>query len=125
MAAIAAGAASIEGNWRTDDGKAIIAIGHCGATLCGRIAKVLDTGPGVLKTDIHNPDVRLRDRPIKGLPILFGFREQDGTWIGGRAYDPGTGKSYRARLQRNQDGSLKVTGCILLICQSQLWTRVP
>jgi vitamin B12 transporter len=41
----------------------------------------------------------------------------------GRAYDPKTGKSYKAKLRPNPDGTLTVTGCVLFICQSQTWRR--
>jgi uncharacterized protein (DUF2147 family) len=46
-----------------------------------------------------------------------------GAWQGGRAYDPKTGKSYRSTMELQPDGRLKVSGCILFLCQSKLWTR--
>jgi uncharacterized protein (DUF2147 family) len=113
----------VEGLWRTDDGKGLVRIGACGTHVCGWIAQVLDRGPGVPTTDIKNPDRRLRQRPILGLPTLTGFTRDGAIWKGGRAYDPKSGNSYRATLQLNRDGSLKVTGCVLFICQSKRWTR--
>jgi uncharacterized protein (DUF2147 family) len=114
---------SIEGLWLTDDRKGIVRIAPCGAYMCGRIAKVLDSAPNVPKTDIHNPDQRLRSRTILGLPTLTGFRGSGSTLKGGRAYDPKSGKSYRSSLQLEADGSLRVTGCVLFICESRRWTR--
>ena len=125
VAAAASPGATIEGRWLTDDGKAVVTIGRCGAALCGRISKVLDRGPGVPATDVHNPDARLRNRPIAGLPILTGFVHDGSRWTGGRAYDPKSGKSYRSRLELNTDNSLRVTGCVLLFCQSKRWSRIP
>ena len=116
-------APSIQGLWRTDDGKGIVRIAPCGAALCGTIVRVLDRGPDVLTRDSKNPDPRLRGRPIQGLPILTGFRRSGSIWKGGRAYDPKTGRSYRSTLQLNRDGSLKVTGCVLFVCQSRRWVR--
>lgn len=113
----------IEGIWRTDDGKGLVRIGPCGAQTCGWIARVLDAGPGVPSTDVRNPDPKLRRRPILGLPTLTGFTRDGMVWRGGRAYDPKSGRSYRATLQLNRDGSLKVTGCVLIICRSLRWTR--
>jgi uncharacterized protein (DUF2147 family) len=113
----------IGGLWLTDDRKGIVRIEACGAHLCGRIARVLDTDPGVPKTDIKNPDRNLRNRPILGLTTLWGFTRSGSVWTGGRAYDPKTGNSYRSTLQLNPDGSLKVSGCVLFICQSRRWTR--
>lgn len=116
---------AILGRWLTDDGRGIVTIAQCGATLCGRISQVLDRSPGVPGTDVNNPDPALRRRTILGLPVLFGFRHDGNQWGGGRAYDPKSGRSYRSHLGLNPDGSLKVTGCVLFFCESKRWRRVP
>jgi uncharacterized protein (DUF2147 family) len=123
LAASAATAApeSIRGLWLNDDHTGLVRIESCGARLCGTIAKVLNRDAP--KTDIHNPDPNLRRRPILGLSVLTGFEGSGGSWKGGRAYDPKTGKSYRSYLELNPDGSLKVSGCILFVCESRRWTR--
>jgi uncharacterized protein (DUF2147 family) len=122
--ATAAGNGSVEGRWKTDDGKAIVAIAPCGSRVCGKIDKVLDTAPNVPRTDINNPDPKLRSRTILGLPILQNYRSSGSKWVDGRAYDPKTGSSYKSSLAINPDGSLKVTGCVLFVCESKRWTRV-
>jgi uncharacterized protein (DUF2147 family) len=114
----------IEGLWLTDDRKGVVRISPCGEQLCGRIAQVLDRTPGVPRTDIHNPDARLRTQPLVGLLTLWGFRRAGAAWEGGRAYDPKSGKSYRSTLALETDGSLKVTGCVLFICEARHWTRL-
>ena len=113
--------ASIDGDWVTADRHAIVRIAPCGGNLCGTIVRVLVHGPNVPTTDIKNPDRRLRSRPLIGLKVLTGFSRDGNIWSGGRAYDPNTGGSYKAKLSRNADGSLTVTGCILFICKSQVW----
>src|SRR3954471_16035786 len=120
--AAAAAPAGVQGLWLTDDHKGLVQIGPCGGSLCGTIAKVADTSGAAPKTDIHNPDPHLRGRAILGLPVLTGFVGA-GTYWKGRAYDPKSGKSYRSTIELNPDGSLKVSGCILFICQAQRWTR--
>ena len=117
----AAAAAAIEGQWLTDDGKAVVQIAACGQRLCGRIARVLDTRANVPKTDVNNPDPRLRTRPLVGLQILSGYRSGSAAWENGRAYDPKTGSSYKSSLRLNADGSLRVTGCVLFVCRSKRW----
>jgi uncharacterized protein (DUF2147 family) len=102
----------------------MVQIGPCGTHMCGRVARVLETGPNVPATDVHNPDPGLRSRPIVGLVTLSGFSGSGGSWSGGRAYDPKSGKSYRSTLELNPDGSLKVSGCVLFLCESHRWTRV-
>ena len=116
---------TIVGRWLTDDGKGIVTIAPCGSALCGRISQVLDRSPGVPTTDVNNPDAALRKRGILGLPVLTGFRRVGNQWASGRAYDPKSGSSYRSRLALNADRSLRVTGCVLFICQSKRWRRMP
>jgi uncharacterized protein (DUF2147 family) len=122
--ALALPPASPQSSWLTDDRKGVVEIAPCGERLCGRIARVLDKGPGVPRTDVNNPDPRLRSRPLIGLVTLSGFARRGDEWEG-RAYDPKSGKSYRSTLRVQPDGSLKVTGCVLFICESRRWTRVP
>ena len=71
--AAAAAAPSVEGLWRTDDGSAVVEIAACGRQMCGRIARVLATGPKVPRTDVNNPDPRRRTTPLVGLRILSGW----------------------------------------------------
>ena len=122
--AAAANAQSVEGVWRTDDGKGEVRIARCGVQMCGRISRVLDTRPSVPTTDANNPDPKLRTRPLLGLRTLWGFTREGAEWTGGRAYDPKSGNTYRAQLSLNRDGTLKVPGCVLVVCRSQRWTRV-
>jgi uncharacterized protein (DUF2147 family) len=117
--ATAGAAAPIEGLWLTDDRSGVIRIGPCGRQLCGWLTRVIASGPNVPTRDLRNPDPRLRGRPLAGLPILTGF---NAAGAGGRAYDPKSGRSYRATLALNADGSLNVTGCVMFICRTRRWT---
>lgn len=119
----AAAAPAIEGLWRTEDGSAVVEIAACGRQMCGHVARVLAAGPNVPRTDVNNANPARRSRPLVGLPILWNFDPGPKAWEHGRAYDPKSGKSYDASLRLNADGSLRVTGCVLFICQSVRWTR--
>ena len=119
----AAAAPAVEGLWLTDDGKAVVQVAPCGRQMCGRIVRVLDTNPSVPRTDANNPDRGRRNRPLVGLQVLSGFTRGPMAWEGGQAYDPKNGRSYKSSLKLNRDGSLRVTGCVLFICQSVRWTR--
>lgn len=121
----AAAQSGITGNWLTDGGKAIVTIGRCGDTICGRIARILVRTPDEDQRDVNNPDANLRNRPIEGLRVLSGFRLDGDRYRHGRIYDPESGRSYNARLRLNADGSLRVTGCLSIgwPCRSQTWTR--
>ena len=98
-------------------------IGRCGASWCGRVARILERKPDWKGTDVNNPDPKLRARPVQGMAILTGFKPDAKGLAGGRIYDPKSGRTYRSMLRLNPDCSLKVSGCIAFICQSQRWTR--
>jgi uncharacterized protein (DUF2147 family) len=117
-----AAAAPIDGLWLTDDHKGVVRIGPCGPRTCGWIVRVLDSGPNVPTRDINNPDRTLRSRTILGLPVLTGLLAFGGRYVGS-AYDPKSGRSYRASLRLAPGGALNVTGCVLLICRTMAWTR--
>ena len=72
-------------------------------------------------------DEKLRDRPVLGLEILWGFRYAGkGEWKKGRLYDPERGKSYKGILKLGDDGHLKLRGYVGIpaIGKSSEWTRV-
>lgn len=119
----AAGAPDVTGEWVTQDKSGLVTISRCGDSVCGKITKALIEKPNYPKNDIHNPDPKLRSRPILGMTFLSGFKGAGGEWTDGRIYDPESGKTYKSRLRLNGDGSLKVSGCVLVFCQSQRWTR--
>lgn len=118
----AAAARAIDGRWLTDDGSAIIRLGPCGGKLCGTIERVLD--PAAPTQDINNPDPVQRGRPLVGTPVLSGFAPSEQRWTGGTAYDPKTGRSYRSRLALDGRDLLRVTGCVLFVCRTRIWSRV-
>jgi uncharacterized protein (DUF2147 family) len=123
MTAVAAQAAEpITGRWLTEDGKAIVTIGTCGDTVCGKVTTVLKPTPGAPMTDVYNPDPALRKRPIEGLPILSGFVAKGDSWSG-KIYSPEEGKTYKSILKRSGPNALDVKGCILFFCKTQVWTR--
>jgi uncharacterized protein (DUF2147 family) len=118
---LAAAPPGLAGNWVTQNRSAIVHIGDCDGTICGRIVRVLDRAAP--PNDVNNPDPARRRRPLVGLAVLSGFTLAGNGAAGGRAYDPETGRSYRSYLGLNGDGTLRVTGCIAFFCRSQTWTR--
>jgi uncharacterized protein (DUF2147 family) len=120
FAGSAEAAQPIAGRWLTEDGSAIVLVGPCGGTTCGRIQTVLKARPGAPTTDANNPDAKLRTRPIVGMPILTGFGDAGDDWRG-RIYDPRNGKSYKSIVTREAHGTRKVKGCIAFLCQTQIW----
>ncbi len=123
MAAPALAAEPIEGRWVTQEGDAVITIGPCGSSTCGRISKFLVPPPkGADQRDVNNPNASKRSRKLLGLPVLFSFSEDSEQWRG-RIYDPKSGKDYRSIVRRKNKNTLEVKGCIGPFCQTQVWKR--
>lgn len=122
-AAPLAAAEPISGSWVTATRDGVVRIAPCGKSLCGTLARFLVTPPGGAdQRDVHNPDARLRNRKLLGLPILTGFAEDGAVWRG-TIYDPKAGKSYRSIVRRLDGERLEVKGCIGPFCQTQVWRR--
>lgn len=112
----------VTGKWMTSEKDSIIEIGTCGATVCGKVLRLMKAMPdGKMPVDGNNPDPALRTRPIEGVMILSGFTDGGSVWTG-RIYDPRSGKSYKSKLNRNADGTLNVQGCVAFFCQAFKWT---
>lgn len=124
-AAPALAADPAEGEWFNQSGSAKIRIGPCSSQaskMCGAIVWLRP--PNEKATDTNNPDPKLKTRPIHGMPMLWGFKPAaPGKWTGGKIYDPNSGKTYDSKFQVNGNGTLKVEGCIVVVCQAQTWKR--
>lgn len=114
---------AIAGQWRGDDGKAIITIAPCGSEqMCGRIARVLVAQPAGGARDTHNPNAALRSRPLVGVTILNGLRRDGNRWTG-RGYSPQEGREFNATATVTGN-RMAVRGCVAMFCRTVNWTRV-
>jgi uncharacterized protein (DUF2147 family) len=129
LATAAAAAPSVEGDWIVEDRSGRVRIAPCksdAARLCGTIVAMPrpNDASGQPLRDVKNPDAALRSRTILGLPLITGFKPSGaGKWDGGKIYNPQDGKTYASKLELAANGSLKVSGCVLVICKAQTWTR--
>jgi uncharacterized protein (DUF2147 family) len=114
----------VTGRWVTADKDGVILIAPCGKAVCGTLDKFLVAPPeGLDQRDINNPDPKMRQRRLLGLPILSGFTADRDIWRG-RIYDPKSGKSYRSIIRRKAANLLEVKGCIGPFCQTQIWRSI-
>jgi uncharacterized protein (DUF2147 family) len=119
----------VEGRWLTEPKTAVVEILRCGGgSLCGRLLwfrmKPSDHNPQAL--DIRNPDPGLRNRPLCGLMVMWGFQpDGQNQWSDGSLYDPESGGSYHGTMRLQSDGTLNLRGYIgiSLFGRSQDWTR--
>jgi uncharacterized protein (DUF2147 family) len=114
------------GEWLTEDGFARVAVAPCPqdpSLACGAVTWLKDP-VGHPNRDVNNPDRALRGRPLVGVQVVREMRlRAPGRWVGGKVYDPETGKTYDGKLSAVSRNRLQVQGCVLMICESQIWTR--
>ncbi len=116
----------VQGDWLTVGGTGKVRIAPCPARperMCGTLVWLKDPADAK-RLDANNPDRQLQSRPLVGLPMIRDFKQAAaGRWTGGKIYDPESGKTYDSKIAVNANGMLKVEGCILMICQAQIWKR--
>ncbi len=114
----------IFGYWLTSG--SIVKIETCNNSICGEIATVF-TEEGIDPESIldeNNKDKSKRERPIVGINILSDFsieKSDQKIFKGGKIYDPRSGNTYKSNLYLNEDGTLKVEGCLAFICDGEEW----
>ena len=115
---------AVLGVWETPEKDARIEISDCGdGTPCGDLIWI-DPASADSETDINNPTKALRDRPLVGIRMVWGFTARRDQWRSGKVYDPESGRTYRAELSLKDANQLKLKGCFGPICRSQFWSRL-
>lgn len=119
---------AILGKWINSSGEAHVEITKKGEKYFGKIVWVKEPKDekGNNKTDVKNPDEKLKSRPILGLEILKDFVFSDGKWTDGKIYDPKSGKTYSCNMSMKGNDVLNMRGYIgiSLIGRSETWKRV-
>lgn len=117
------------GRWKTIDdetgkAKSIVEITQASnGTLQGKVVEILQSE--------HGPNPRCekcegtnKDKPVRGMTILWGLKKDGKIWSGGRVLDPNNGKTYKSKLELLESGQkLGMSGCIAFICRQQVWLR--
>lgn len=110
------------GIWMTEERDSKIRVVSCGKNVCATILWAKTAG-----LDENNPDPSLRGRSIVGIDLSRDMKpDGKGGWAGS-IYNPDNGKTYKATMQRKNEGQLEVGGCVLggLLCGSETWSRQP
>lgn len=123
--------ASPVGQWTTIDDKtqkpkSVVEIYQAkDGSLAGRVAEVLqsDRGPNPV-CDKCSGD--RKDKPVKGMVILWGIKQKGDVWEGGQILDPASGKVYSVKVTPVDGGrKLEVRGFMgfSLLGRTQTWVR--
>jgi uncharacterized protein (DUF2147 family) len=114
--AIGAAPSAITGEWWTPGFNARVRIEPCGDAdaVCGRIVWLWDDTPKGIADKA----------PLIGRTVIDRMVAAEGNrWHGGRLYNPEDGRDYKGSLQLQSPTRLVVDGCVLFICQTQVWRR--
>jgi uncharacterized protein (DUF2147 family) len=114
------------GIWLTQAGDAKVKVSRCGGGICGVIVwlrEPIDAATGKPAVDDKNPNPALARRPMIGLPLFSGMRASGpGKWSG-QIYNADDGKSYASNISVGDSDTLRVEGCVGLLCGGETWTR--
>lgn len=116
----------ILGDWMTAGDSARVRVAPCRsnpATICGHFVAL--KGGLQDERDVQNSNPSLRGRRLIGMPFITGFKPAGSNrWSGGKIYNPKNGKTYSAKMALNGNGTLTVSGCVVMVlCQGETWTR--
>jgi uncharacterized protein (DUF2147 family) len=115
------------GVWLTQAGDARVRISKCGGGICGVIVGLkqpIDPATGKPQIDDKNPNPALAKRPIIGLPLFSGMHATGpGKWSG-QIYNADDGSTYASNVSVTGADTLRVEGCVGVLCGGETWTRV-
>jgi len=119
------------GTWTTIDDKtrkpkSVVEIYEArDGTLNGRVIEILQSerGPNPMCDKCTGAN---KDKPVKGMVMLWGVKQKGGSWEGGKILDPATGKIYSVKMTPIEGGKkLDVRGFMgfSLLGKTQTWVR--
>ncbi|WBO22986.1 DUF2147 domain-containing protein [Sphingomonas abietis] len=116
---------SVIGTWHSPTKNGVIAIQHCGSSICGTLENGDDIRAHPDAKDVNNKDAAQRGRTLKGLTMLSGFAKDGDVWTGGKVYNPNDGGTYSGKITPVDADTLKLRGCIIWpACKTETWTRI-
>lgn len=131
-------AADVYGVWLTESKSAHVEIYRCPEAargpVCGRVVRLLDPkgadGKPVKPEDAvdhRNPDSNLRGRKTLQMVFLYDFKPTStaNSFEDGAIYSAEDGKTYKANLSLQTDGTLRLRGYVgmPMLGKTQIWTR--
>lgn len=105
----------LQGTWYNQEKTSRIQFYKQGDKIFGKIVwlKEPNDKSGKPRTDVENPDAKLKNRPLMGLVFLKNFKQTDSnTWEDGEIYDPKNGKTYSCKMTLVSAKQLDVRGYI-------------
>jgi uncharacterized protein (DUF2147 family) len=121
-AAKAFSARDVFGDWVYPENGSVVRIYACGRAICAKIVSVRDRS----RRDIHNPDPRLRRRPLAGVVIARNATRIGKTSWRGNLYNTLDGYTYRGTISVIGRNTVTVVGCFAgwAFCEAKTLRRV-
>ena len=113
-AAQGASPASVEGRWINPSKSVVIDIAPCSDALCGTVAWA---------TAKAQQDAKKGTPNLIGTQLLTGLHSRGDIWQG-KLFVPDQRLHATAKIASDGPQQLKVSGCEIGICKSQVWTRL-
>ena len=131
LSSLALAQSSPVGTWTTIDDKtqkpkSVVEIYEArDGSLSGRVNEILQSerGPDPMCDKCTGAN---KDKPVKGMVMLWGVKKKGGGWEGGKILDPATGKIYSVKMTPIDGGrKLEVRGFMgfSLLGKTQVWIR--
>lgn len=119
--ALAHNDADVFGDWAYRENGSVVRIYACGHAICVRIVRIRDRG----RRDIHNPNVRLRSRPVIGVVIASKARKIGKASWRGNLYNTLDGGTYRGTVNLVDQNTITLVGCYIgtVFCEAKTLFR--
>jgi uncharacterized protein (DUF2147 family) len=119
-------AGEVSGIWLTQAGDAKVRVSKCGGGICGVVVWLKDPinpATGKPQVDDKNPNPSLARRPMIGLPLFMAMQPSGPNKWSGQIYNADDGNSYVSNVAVSGPDTLRVEGCVGVLCGGETWSR--
>jgi len=109
-----AAGATVKGKWINPSKSVIIDIEPCGHHLCGTV---------VWASEKAKHDARKGTHHLVGSKLLTDMKHSSEHQWKGKIFVPDQNMHASAKISPEGATHLKVSGCVMMICKSQLWSK--
>jgi uncharacterized protein (DUF2147 family) len=106
----------IYGVWRNPKGSVHLEIKPCETRTCGYVVWASPNARADVK--------KKKNEDLVGMQLLRDFSASDPNEWKGRVYVPDLDMTFSGQMRLLDRASLRAKGCFLVLCKTQVWTRV-
>ena len=121
--------ADFTGQWYTEKNEGLIEVTARKSILNGLLIQLKEPNnkDGLPKKDFRNKNIRLRERSLIGIPIIYGLKydEKENRWKDGKIYIPKLGYEADCYILLQDKNTLKVKAFLgsTVAGHTQIWRR--